>query len=53
MTLLVVNDTLLFRRLLLEGRLEVDRFETSGPLGCSSGLGRNPHPLLLHNGVWN
>jgi uncharacterized protein (UPF0276 family) len=54
-TLLAVNDTPLSRRLLLEGRLEVDRFETSGPLteGAVASLAATRTLLLLHNGVWN
>jgi uncharacterized protein (UPF0276 family) len=53
--LLVVNDTPLSRRLLQEGRLEADRFETSGPLteGAVDALAGTGMPLLLHNGVWN
>lgn len=51
---LAVNDTLLSRRLLRAGRLEVDFFETSGPLtDTAADLAPAGVPLLLHNGVWN
>ena len=55
MTLLAVNDTPVSRKLLKEGRLEVDRFETSGPL-TEAAVAICAHakmPLLLHNGAWN
>lgn len=55
MPLLAISDTPLSRKLLLEGRLEVDRFETSGPLTESAvqTLSVAQTPFLLHNGVWN
>ncbi len=53
MPLLAVSDTPLSRKLLQEGRLEVDRFETSGPLTESAVRAAVPLPFLLHNGVWN
>lgn len=55
MTHLAVNDTPLSRRLLQQGRLEVDRFETSGPLTESAveTSASTNIPLLLHNGAWN
>lgn len=55
MTFLAVNDTPLSRRLSQEGRLKVDRFETSGPLteGAVEDLTATHTPMLLHNGVWN
>lgn len=55
MPLLAISDTPLSRRLILEGRLEVDLFETSGPLteGAAESLAPTRVPFLLHNGVWN
>lgn len=55
MPLLAVSDTPLSRRLLQEGKLEVELFETSGPLSESVVETRSPTrtPFLLHNGVWN
>lgn len=55
MPLFAVNDTPLSRRLLQEVHLEVDRFETSGPLTerAVEVLAGTGTPLLLHNGVWN
>lgn len=52
---LAVSDTPLSRKLVLEGRLPIDRFETSGPLteGAVEALAATGVPLLLHNGVWN
>ncbi len=52
---LAVSDTPLSRRLVQEDRLEVDRFETSGPLteGAVAALDATQVPLLLHNGVWD
>ncbi len=51
---LAVSDTPLSRRLIQAGRLEVDFFETSGPLTESAvaALASGP-PLLLHNAVWD